>query len=58
MNTIILSNLITEDTNLLEIYICPKQVIDNFIDVSLDDTKIKKINDKYKTTKTTKYNIF
>ena len=58
MNTIILSDLITDDTNLLEIYICPKQVIDNYIDVTIDDLKIKKINDKFKTTKTTKYNIF
>lgn len=55
---IVLSELLSDDTNLLEIYICPKQHYDNFIDVSLDDNKIKKIKDKFKTTKITKYNIF
>jgi hypothetical protein len=54
----IVSNLLSEDTNLLEIYICNKQQFDNYIDVTLDDSKIQKLKNKFKMTKTSKYNIF
>lgn len=54
-----LSQLLTEDTNLLEIFICPKQLYDNnFIDVLLDDNKINKIKDKFKVSRTVEYDVF
>jgi hypothetical protein len=54
----IVSDLLSEDTNLLEIYICSKQQSDNFIDIMIDDNKVQKLKNKFKTTKTAKYNVF
>jgi hypothetical protein len=55
---LIVSHLLLEDTNLLEIYICNKQVSDNVIDITLNDIKIQKLKNKFKNTKIAKYNVF
>ena len=54
-----ITKLLTDDTNIIEIYICPKQNDNpNFIDIALDENKINKIKEKYSSFRTTKYNIF